>query len=676
MYIERMLKCAVRENDTNAFKKAESTARDVVLQVNLEMEQYGRMHELVHILEKSYAGRAINSYGKVLREDNVNYSMCENDQVEGPYTEAKEAAVFVFEEAVVIVKLDAKKGGKKKAKSGTFLASIDLAHRGWKLANIAADVGNKVFGQSSDAAESAFNEDTCWCVHVRTATEHTTHFFAAAKPDTKVAFANLIEGANWWEIPTNQVQVGNMLVRGAFSAAFEGTLAGKTVCVKQWNTKRALAGGLQRGTAGGRSISHRKSSRRLRSNDRGSDGDSGSGVGRASVKAKKRSAAPHLSPEARTQRIAARNAAALGFASEAKIMKLQEVHPNLLRLYGVCMQPKEAPLWLITEMEMNGSLLSFLLGTTGKGAGVDLADHTVIDLLAQAAAGVEALHGMGIVHRGLRAANMLVSEKKKDGTYTVKVGSFRRAVELSQSFTVEIPVPLGFSFRRLTDSKTMLSCGFMVTKVVANGNAEATGKIQPGMVIVSADDVDVRGAMSKAEFSKVCKKAKSSLKVELVASRNNTAQPGSAGHGTFIGGHDDVEGSVDSIRWDAPEVHNAPKTYSFGSDVFALAMTCAEILLISEHMRGTTDAAEAAVRKRTRPAPYHNVALSDLPGYIVNGGRVKRSVNQFIVLFFSPRICSRALTGRQPACGELLFMLTCAVLMTSSQSKARRCVEL
>ena len=626
MYIERLLKCSIRQSDVDAFKKAETTARDVVLQVNLEMEQYGRMHELENILAKSYSGRAINSYGKVLREDYVSYSVCEEDD-DDVFTPAKEAAVFVFEEAVLITKMDARKGGKKKSKSGTWLASIDLVHRGWTLAGVPAAVGSKVFDVSADAAVRPYSNDTSWSVNVRTASEHTTHLFAAADKDTKVAFANLIEGANWWNIPADQVKVGNLLVRGAFSAAFEGTLAGKSVCVKQWNAKRS-AGGLKRGSLGGRSISVRRSTSTSRLNaNSNSFRKSGSGGESIRSAAAGKDPNPKLSAAAKEEKRADKAAAATVFAAEAEIMKMQEVHPNLLRLYGVCMQPKEAPLWLITELEANGSLLSFLLGTTGKGSGINLPDHVVIELLAQAAAGVEALHSMGIVHRGLRSANMLVGEVKKDGTYPLKIGSFRRAVELSESFTVEIPVPLGFTFRRLTDNRTRQSCGFMVTKLSVGGNAEATGKLQPGMVIIGAADTDTRGSMSKAEFTNICKAATATLKLELVASRNNTAQPGQAGHGTFIGGHDDVEASIDSIRWDAPEVHNPPKTYSFGSDVFALAMTVAEVILIIEHMRGCENVAEAATRKRTRPAPYHNVAIADLPGYIVNGGRVKRPVD-------------------------------------------------
>ena len=50
------------------------------------------------------------------------------------------------------------------------------------------------------------------------------------------------------------------------------------------------------------------------------------------------------------------------FLAEAQIMKKLR-HPKLIQLYAVCTQ--DEPIYIITELMKNGSLLEFLQGNSG-----------------------------------------------------------------------------------------------------------------------------------------------------------------------------------------------------------------------------------------------------------------------------------------------------------------------
>ena len=68
------------------------------------------------------------------------------------------------------------------------------------------------------------------------------------------------------------------------------------------------------------------------------------------------------------------------FLSEAQIMKKLR-HPKLIQLYAVC--TLEEPIYIITELMRNGSLLEYI---QGKGRTLKLPQ--LIDMAAQIAAGM------------------------------------------------------------------------------------------------------------------------------------------------------------------------------------------------------------------------------------------------------------------------------------------------
>ena len=87
------------------------------------------------------------------------------------------------------------------------------------------------------------------------------------------------------------------------------------------------------------------------------------------------------------------------FLTEAQIMKKLR-HPKLIQLYAVC--TTEEPIFIITELMKNGSLLEYL---QGKGRTMKLTQ--LIDMAAQVAAGMAYLESQNYIHRDLAARLVL-----------------------------------------------------------------------------------------------------------------------------------------------------------------------------------------------------------------------------------------------------------------------------
>ncbi|XP_078578171.1 uncharacterized protein LOC144863085 [Branchiostoma floridae x Branchiostoma japonicum] len=100
---------------------------------------------------------------------------------------------------------------------------------------------------------------------------------------------------------------------------------------------------------------------------------------------------------------------------EADTMK-NLLHRNIVQLLGVC--TKGYPIYIITEFMCNGSLDHYLRHEEGHR--LDLVD--LIDMGAQVAAGMEYLEDNNVIHRDLRASNVLVGERN-----LCKVANFRMA---------------------------------------------------------------------------------------------------------------------------------------------------------------------------------------------------------------------------------------------------------
>lgn len=91
------------------------------------------------------------------------------------------------------------------------------------------------------------------------------------------------------------------------------------------------------------------------------------------------------------------------FLREAQIMKRLR-HAKLIQLYAVCTM--EQPIYIITELMKNGSLLDYL--QKDKGAMLGISDQ--IEMAAQVASGMAYLELQNYIHRDLAARNVLVGE--------------------------------------------------------------------------------------------------------------------------------------------------------------------------------------------------------------------------------------------------------------------------
>ncbi|GCC28779.1 tyrosine-protein kinase FRK [Chiloscyllium punctatum] len=91
------------------------------------------------------------------------------------------------------------------------------------------------------------------------------------------------------------------------------------------------------------------------------------------------------------------------FLREAQIMKRLR-HPKLIQLYAVC--TVEEPIYIITELMKNGSLLDYL----HINQGMTLTINDLLEMSAQVASGMAYLEAQNYIHRDLAARNVLVGE--------------------------------------------------------------------------------------------------------------------------------------------------------------------------------------------------------------------------------------------------------------------------
>merc|ERR1712241_1659023 len=100
------------------------------------------------------------------------------------------------------------------------------------------------------------------------------------------------------------------------------------------------------------------------------------------------------------------------FLTEAQIMKKLR-HPKLIQLYAVC--TLEEPIFIITELMKNGSLLEYL---QGKGRTMKLTQ--LIDMSAQIAAGMAYLESQNYI---VKIADFGLARLIKEDEYEARVGA-------------------------------------------------------------------------------------------------------------------------------------------------------------------------------------------------------------------------------------------------------------
>ncbi|XP_076440816.1 tyrosine-protein kinase Src42A-like isoform X2 [Babylonia areolata] len=172
------------------------------------------------------------------------------------------------------------------------------------------------------------------------------------------------------------------------------------------------------------------------------------------------------------------------FLAEAQIMKKLR-HAKLIQLYAVCTQ--DEPIYIITELMKNGSLLEYL---QGKGRVLKLPQ--LIDIGAQIACGMAYLESQNYIHRDLAARNILVGDNNN-----VKIADFGLARVIKEDeyearvgarFPIKWTAPEAANYNRFTIKSDVWSFGILLTETVTYGrvpypgmtNAEVLHQVEHG----------------------------------------------------------------------------------------------------------------------------------------------------------------------------------------------------
>ncbi|XP_053395707.1 proto-oncogene tyrosine-protein kinase Src-like [Mercenaria mercenaria] len=154
------------------------------------------------------------------------------------------------------------------------------------------------------------------------------------------------------------------------------------------------------------------------------------------------------------------------FLAEAKLMHHLR-HNKLVQLMAVC--TKSEPIWIITELMINGTLLDYLRKDIGKTLGF----NSLADMAGQIADGMAYLETVNCVHRDLRAANILVGdhiEVKVAGFGLARLihGSFEDADE-NTNFPIKWTAPEVAFDRKFSIKSDVWSYGVLLYELITHG---------------------------------------------------------------------------------------------------------------------------------------------------------------------------------------------------------------